>query len=204
MISGDSLNTLKVRADQLASATESLAAMFAEEYILLHRTDQVERLKVLHAAIMEQIENVKRDESRDSYQYSMLNNGRKIVGIFTELIAGNDNEGLKIISGVITPSSDELSFGRVLVRIRTGGVPDGVDIINISRLARESHRKEQDVINEMAKANSRLLSEDQFRRLLAWLAEEILVGRRSLPFLPTLTIQIQAAQRLKSGQQAYV
>ncbi len=71
----DSLKNLRTCAGKLAFAAESLAGLFEEECVHLKRSDQVARLKTLHAAITEHIEKTKYDERGDAYSYS----GRKIA-----------------------------------------------------------------------------------------------------------------------------
>jgi hypothetical protein len=101
------------------------------------------------------------------------------------------------------PSANGASpFGTVLVRIGPGGVPDDVDVVSVSRLARDSHRKESEVIEEMKKAGNQLLTEDDFTGFMDRLADEILEGRLSLTIRPQRTLQIQASHQLKLGHQS--
>ena len=61
-ITDDSLKELRVRAGNLASTTESLAVLLEEEGVSLKRRDQIAKLQILRTAIMEHIEEVKREE----------------------------------------------------------------------------------------------------------------------------------------------
>lgn len=90
----------------------------------------------------------------------------------------------------------ELTFGTVLVGIGIEGVPDDVHVVCLSRLARESHRKEIDIVMQMQDAKKLLLTEDNFIKLLTWLADEIMAGRKKLPFKPERPARIQPSQTL--------
>lgn len=205
MITGnDSLKDLQLRAGKLASATESLAALFEEEGIRLKRGDQVARLKSLHATVMRHMEEVKHEERIAGYRYSEGKSERSIAGSFAGIVGEIFNrDWLRNMSQTLAepPANGEPPFGTVLVRIGPGGVPEDVHVVSVSRLARESNRKESEVIEEIQKAKNQLLTEDDFTGFMAWLAEKILEGRLGLPFKPRPSLQIQASHRLRLGQQ---
>lgn len=69
-----------------------------------------------------------------------------------------------------------------MVRIGPGGVPDDVHVVSVSRLARDSLRKESEIIGELQKPKNTLLTEEKFLEFMDGLAEEIMAGRLSLPY----------------------
>ena len=54
-----SLEDLKRRASELVSAVQTLAILFEEGATRLSREDQVARLKILHAAILQKVERAR-------------------------------------------------------------------------------------------------------------------------------------------------
>ena len=78
-------------------------------------------------------------------------------------------------------TGEKRSFRTILIRIDKKGIPDGVDVVYISRLGRESNQSETEVINRLKKNGSLLLSEEEFSRLIDKLTEGILKGCLALP-----------------------
>ena len=163
----DSLQNLRVRAGKLASAAESLATLLEQEAIRLKRGDEVARLKALRVAIARRIESARSEENSASSRYEKIRAIRSVAGFVTGLIAKTNNDGLEIIShALIQPPVDgKPPFGTVLVRIGPGGVPEDVDVVSVSRLARDSRREQFRVIQDLKKAQNLLLTEENFSGL---------------------------------------
>lgn len=174
-----------------------LSTLLEDGDIRLKRGDQVARLRALQAAVVGDMENALQNERIAGYNYSELKSIRQTTGVVTGLFSKTNKDLAGIISNALLghPTAGEPTFGTVLVRIGPGDVPDDVRVVSISRLARESHRKESEVIAEIQKAEYRLLTEKKFTGLISWLAEEILTGRLNLPFKPQPTIEIRVSLR---------
>lgn len=184
-ITDDNLKDLRVRAGNLASTTESLASLLEEEGVNLKRGDQVAKLQALRAAIAERMEMGKRDERMAGYSYSERKSIRHIAGSVAEIVGKISNDvRWKNVSNKLTelPVRGEPTFGTVMVRIGPGGVPDDVHVVSVSRLARDSLRKESEIIGELQKPKNTLLTEEKFLEFMDGLAEEIMAGRLSLPY----------------------
>ena len=78
-------------------------------------------------------------------------------------------------------STEKLPFGNVLVGIGPKGLPEGVEVISISQLARESKRTESEVISQLRENGYLLLSEEAFSRLIDRLIIDVKEGRLLLP-----------------------
>lgn len=181
----DHLEDLKHQARKLASIGLTLNTLFTEEAKQLSRKDEASRLRTLYRAVVEQLEQVKRDEGSASYGHSKA----RLVTSLGGLIAG---VAIKMTSKdkQLSAFSDHLlnnlggkrqPFGTVLVFIGPKGMPDDVEVVSISRLARELNREESDVTNELQKHGFLLLGEKAFSLFIERLIDGVLEGQILLP-----------------------
>ena len=75
-------------------------------------------------------------------------------------------------------------FGRVLVVVGPKGVPDGLKVLNISRMARAGGNSELVVEKRLVAQGNLPLTPKAFDHQMAWLASEVLAGRIGLPYHP--------------------
>ena len=75
-------------------------------------------------------------------------------------------------------------FGRVLVGIGPEGVPPGLQVFNISALARGDGTSELVVEKGIADRGHLLLTQEAFGELVVWLRIEVSEGRIGLPYYP--------------------
>ncbi len=182
-----------------------MATLLEEEAIRLKRGDEIARLQALCAVIARRIEAARHNERGARYSYSEGKAIRRIAGSVAGLVGekSNNDRWKNISRKLVEPlANDEPPFGTVLVCIGPGGVPDDVHVVSVSRMARESLRKESDVIEEMQKAKNLLLTEENFSEFMDRLAEEILKGQLSLPLRPRPTLQIEVSYQLRLGSQS--
>lgn len=180
----DHLGNLQHQARKLTSAGLSLTALFAEEAKRLSREDEASRLRASYRAVVEQLERAKRDEGSESYAQSQVNLEMSVIAL--AMSAGramvSKNNRLSTISDSLkSVSIKKLPFGNVLVCIGPKGLPEDVEVVSISRLARESNRLESDVINELQKRGYLLLSKEAFSLLIDKLVDAVRKGRLCLP-----------------------
>jgi len=179
------LESLGYRVRKLASASLSLSNLLAEEAVRLNWRDEASRLEVLYLSIRQQLDQAKSNEEAASYGYSKANLtvslGKLAVGSIIKAVS--KNEQLQTISNYLLNSlGDERSpFGTVLVCIGTGGMPDDVQVVSISKLARDSDREECDVTDEIQRRGHLLLTEKGFSALIDKLTCDVREGRQFLP-----------------------
>jgi hypothetical protein len=178
------LKDLRQRAKELALGVESLAAQFEKEDTHLKQRDDVARLRALCSAVLQGMEWAKSMERAASYGHTearmvsslfqvgaglimMMSEDRMMQAISHELLAG--------------PRGREPNYGSVLVRIGPEGLPEDVEVISISSLARESKLGESEVINRLLESGNLLFGEESFSHLIDRLTGEILKGKLSLP-----------------------
>lgn len=203
-LEGSNLENLQRRAGELASGVESLAALFEQEATRLKRSDQVARLNTLRSSILQKVERARDDEMAASIGY---NKARAISFLF-RLGAGlvtmmSGNRTMRAISRELLAGSNdrEPHYGTILVRIGPGGVPEDVDVVCISRLARETNWEEFGVMNELQKHGCLLFGEKAFSLLIDTLSDEIFKGQLNLPLSPERICQIQVSHPLRLNPQ---
>lgn len=175
------LKSLQKKAAKLVSAAESLTILFDQEETRLKRKAEVTRLKLLHSAILQQAERERSTEISASVGY---NQGRLIAQSASLLITAlsKNNKVQSVARSLLEDSaSEKRAFGTIFIRIDKKGLPDGVGVVCISRLGRESNRSETEVINRLKQNGYLLLKEENFSRLIDKLIEEILEGCLALP-----------------------
>ncbi len=200
-VGGAKLNDLQKKAAKLMSATESLTILFDQEETRLKRKAEVTRLKLLRSAILQQAERERSTEISASIGY---NQGRLIaqsVGLLITALSKNNKVQSVARSLLEESASEKRAFGTILIRIDKKGLPDGVDVVHISRLGRESNLSETEVINRLKKDRSLLLSEENFSRLIDKLIEGILEGCLTLPVSIQTLSQILTPYPLQSIHQ---
>ncbi len=179
------LNNIQHRAKQLTSACSSLSVLLAEEANRLDRHDQIRLLRDLSSSISQQMNEVKQSENISSYAESKVN----LTKSWLQFAAGgilkmtSSSQPLQNLADdlLTNPLYEKRSFGKVLVRIGPKGVPEDVEAISISQLARESHREEAQVIKGILSRGYLLLSEEDFSLLITNLMHRIQTGSIMLP-----------------------
>jgi hypothetical protein len=179
------LKNLKHQARKLTSAGLSLITLFAQEANRLSREDEASRLKALYSSIGQQLDLVKCSEDSASYGHSQAGlisslGALAISGIIKRV---SNNKRLSSFADYLleSPTNKERPFGKVLVCMGPRGLPDDVEAISISRLARESNRPESEVIKELKESGCLLFSEKAFSHLIDGLIDDVREGRLCLP-----------------------
>ena len=204
MKAGDAkLKSLQKKAAKLVSAAESLTTLLDQEADRLKKRDEVARLKLLRSAILEQAEWERGSEIASSSGYKLGKLAGSVIGIGLLITAPSQNKrmlaaGDSLLAG---PAGKKRTFGTILISIDKKGLPDGVDVVHISRLGRESNQSETEVINRLIKDGSLLLSEENFSRLIDKLIEGMLKGYLALPVSIQTLSQILTPYPLQSIHQ---
>ena len=169
---------------QQVAAIKQLVVAFAESNIQLIRHDQVARLGLLKAIIMQEVENIKRIESAaqsGSIKGVWFESGAKfVIGSLLAASSGRDplDTGMGMVKSVL---SKKVPYGTILIAIHEKGLPDDLKIVPVSRFARESNKTESEVETDWKHDGSLLMSPEKFAELLDKVEREILDGSYSLP-----------------------
>jgi hypothetical protein len=196
----DHLENLRRQARKLTSAGLSLAALFAEEAKRLSREDEASRLRASYRAVVEQLGQVKRNEGSESYAQSQINLEVSVIGLGMaagRAMVSKNNRLSRISDSLKSVNIKKLPFGNVLVCIGPKGLPDDVEVVSISWLARESKRLESEVVKELQKRGYLLLSKEAFSLLIDKLVDAIRKGRLCLPISGEKLSEIKTSSLFK-------
>lgn len=195
------LKALHSRLRRLTSSALSLAAVLAEQADRLGHWDEASCLKTSYLLIKQQLEQVKRSEDAASYGRSHANLavslGGLAVGGLIKMASRNEQLSAFADSLLDGLGNKERPFGLVLICIGPKGLPDGVEVVSISRLARDSNRDESEVIVTLRESGNLLLSEKAFSLLIDRLIEDVREGRLRLPVSREKLSEITLSNKLK-------
>jgi len=181
-------SSLCLKAREQATAIISLGDNFAREAIQLSRHDQAMRLRRLELRVQYEVERTCREEAVAEYASVKLglsfSTARFAVGAFMANVFGDP--GIRLIGRQMLRrgSSKTKPFGTVVVAIGHEGLPDGVKVIPLSRLAREEGVSESEVEEALRIEGLILMTPEDFCNLRDSLEQKVLKGTITLPVSP--------------------
>ena len=179
------LKNLRRQTRSLSSTALSLTTLFAEEANRLNRKDEASRLKALYSSVRQQLDRAKSLEIAASYGHSKAKLVTSLAGLVVGVairMASEDKRALAFSDHLLgNLGGKRRPFGTVLISIGPKGLPDDIQVVSISRLARESDRRESEVINELQQRGCLLFSEKAFSLLIDRLIGDVQEGRVLLP-----------------------
>ncbi len=195
------LRNLQRQARERTSDVLSLANIFAEESSRLNWQDQASHLKALYSSIRKQLDEAKGLEITASHGHSKAKRVTSSIGSAVDIaiqLASEDKRVPGFSEHVFRNlGSKEPPFGTVLVCIGPKGLPDDVQVVSISELARESNREESEVINKFREGGYLLISEEAFSRLIDRLTTDVQEGQLLLPVPTEKLAEIQTSSWAK-------
>ena len=186
----DHLEALRRRVRTQVEALGVLQDALAKEAEHLHRQDQARRLRALTSEVMREVEGIRRAEADARHIFSEVRLFSGLAGFAFGTIgaaaAGSREHPLsvgarvaKICVGGTQP------YGRVLVAVGPGGVPDDVDVVPVSRWARELHRGEAEIEAALKAKGYSAMTPEAFSGVTAELEDRVLGGTLALQAAPT-------------------
>ncbi len=195
------VKNLLYQVRKLTTASLSLSNLFAEEACRLNWRDEASRLQALYLPIREQLDRAKSVEGVVACGYSKT----KLTVSLAELAVGgtirmlSKNKQMLAFSDHLLNNlaGEQRPFGKVLICVGPKGMPDDVQVVSISRLARESNREESEVINELQGRGCLLFSEKAFSLLTDKLTGDVQEGRLVLPISTEKLTEVKTSNCLK-------
>ena len=168
------------------TALEGLAEALALGAERLHRRDQARRLSTLRATVQEKVSLLEEAEVEDQRRFE---EGKLLDGVLQFAIGGLAaalrRSSQHPLSAAARRAREALSqsapFGRVVVLVGPGGVPDGVAVVSLSELAREARRTEAEAEGALRRKGFVVLTPQAFTKGLDLLVQEVLGGVAALP-----------------------
>lgn len=173
------------QAREQRAALKPLSDSLERESKWLFRYDQSVRLRYLKASIMHKVSDALEDEARASSAFPV---GDLVTGV----MAFTTSLGIMAITGqkkkpwilellLNNKQSRRRPFGKVLLALGPQGLPDGVEVITLSRLAREGGVSESEASDELQAKGHILMTPEDFYSFLGRLEPKVLDGTISLP-----------------------
>lgn len=189
------IGTMFFKLEQQTIAFEELVVIFTESSVQLIRHDQVSRLQILKLRIMREVEDIKRMESAAQIGFTkgaLLGSGVAFTlgSLFAAARGRKDASriGLKL---AISTLSKAVPFSMVLIAVGKRGLPDDLEVVTVSRLARESNKSESEVVTNLKNNGYLSMTPETFNKVLDKVERGILDGTFSLPInIDKLTKQI--------------
>ena len=184
------VEALRHRARAQVDVLPPLNEFFAQEAEHLRRHDQARSLDALGRKIAQEVSDIQRMETATSYGF---NQAALITGLvkFTlgSLAAGAAHTpeyplsiGARLAEGDFARTAP---FGEVRVAVGVQGIPDDVNVVPLSRWAREQDRSESEVVALLKARGYRVAKPETFLKILERLKRRVLKGTLSLPVAPS-------------------
>jgi len=204
------LKNSRHQAGLLAAAAFSLSEPFQAEADRLTHEDEAQRLKAIYAAVADELEQSRLLEAAASCGQAEADLIMTLGGLAARAIVAATTRSPRAWNLVHDVSDQSASkrrpFGTVMVRVGPKGLPDGVRVVSISELARESNRPEGDIIQELRKGGCLVFSQQAFSRLIDKLVIAVREGRLQLPVSPEKLSEVETSDylRLETGKSRWV
>ena len=163
-----------------------LNEFFAQEAERLRRHDQARSLEALGRKIAQEVSDIQRAETAASYGFNQaaLITGLVKFGIGSLKALASHNREHPLTAGARLARDDfarTAPFGEVRVAVGLGGVPDDVNVVALSRQARELGGAESEVAERLEGRGYLLFMPETFTTILNELKDKVLKGTLALP-----------------------
>ncbi len=177
-----SLLTRELKAvKRLNDAFMELNRRLAKEAKLIDRLDRITRIDELKARLVSAVDHIRQEErsSAGIFDTGQLFNG--VLGFFAGSMIGKVLKQEKPLSKGYRLFSKELEkktcFGTVMMALKEGRKIDDIEVIAISRLAREAKTTEGDIISSLKNQRYSLITPEEFWLSLDHVKEAIKEGK---------------------------
>ena len=179
------IELLLQQARKQRSALELLTGVFANEAKRLFRHDQAVCLRRLKARVMHEVSNTLEQETTASNAFTKTSLLMGAADFALGGLVAAMFRSRRVFSVGAQLAQIELSkikpFSTVLVAVGHGGLPNDVEVISLSRLARESNSSESGVEAALKARDYFLMTPDAFSNLVDELEGRVLHGSLTLP-----------------------
>jgi hypothetical protein len=181
------LEALRCRVRTQVKALGVLKTALAKEAEHLRWHDQAQRLRDLRSQIMQEVQHVQRLEVDAAYTFDkvMLISGlaKFASGALGAIVVGSSEDALSVGTQLAKSDFERTQpYGTVLVAVGPGGIPNEVNVIPVSRWARESGRPEAEIEVALKAQGYVLMQPQTFYRVMEGLEDKVVAGvLRTLP-----------------------
>ena len=154
---------------------------------------------MVRCAIVEQLQQLKHIETSASHGHSQANLALFPVGLVVTAMVSKSNRPSAIMDYLLRgPGDRHRPFGTVMVCVGPKGLPDDAKAVSISQSARDSHRPESEIMNDLQDDGYLLFSEEVFSSLIDELIVDVRQGKLRLPVSREKLAEIAELNKPKS------
>jgi len=175
------LEGLQSKTKNLTKTSIALNTLFTREKTRIKWKDEASNLRAVYRAIVEQFQRLKEVEASASLGHSQAKLMLFPIGLVVTAMIAKENRLSAMEDYLLKAKADKQPFGMVMVRIGPKGLPDDVEVVSISQLARESHRPQPEIMNELQDDGYLLFTEETFSLLIDRLIADVCEGKLRLP-----------------------
>jgi hypothetical protein len=192
------LEDLQSRARNLTETGLALTALFNREETRLNRENEASRLRSVYSAIVEQLGRLREIESSASRGHGKASLILSVAELAVTATVSRGKSISAIADSLLHGATDrQHSFGLVMVCIGPRGLPDDVEAVSISQLARESNRPQPEIINKLQDDGYLLFGEEAFSALISRLIGDVDEGKLHLPVSRDRLVEIAGQNKQK-------
>ena len=182
------IEELRCQVRAMEETMEVINKAFAQEADHLCRYDQAQCLDELQARVAQKISYEELMESSASLRYTearLISGVAKAVGATFGSLVRPTNENPLIIGARYAADEWRKSapFKTVAVAVGPKGIPEDVQTVSLSRVARETGKPESEVRAALEGRGYRIMTPDEFLWFLEKLKDQVLKGTATLPFI---------------------
>jgi hypothetical protein len=178
---------LKKQLRELGAACQALNDFCVTGARRIAREPDVEQLRSLATRLKHQLEKAGLSEDRAQsslVQFDAIMSVGNLLATGIGIAMGKRGlvEGAERLEKIRT--SKQHVFGMILICVGQGGLPDDVQVVSISELARIQNRDKSEIIRAFQQRGEWLFSPEVFLKMLDTLIEKLREGELRLPILP--------------------
>ena len=177
-------DSLRSRIVAEAKALSDIADVLAEEAEKCRRADQARCIDALQNHVLWQVRQLQRAEESARMDFNIARPGRSIAkAIGTGLGAWLSHDmdpfcrGMEVLKKELDKT---LPFGNVVVMVGPGKIPQRLEVISLSRMAREGGKSESEIMADLEAKGCRLGKPEIFLTALDKRREDVLSGAVAL------------------------
>jgi len=192
------LEGLQSKTKNLTETGLALNALFAGEETRLKREDEASSLRAACRAIVERLQRLKAIEASASCGHSQANLMLSLTGLVLTAMGSKGNRLSAMRNYLLHgPTDRQQPFGLVMACIGPRGLPDDVEGVSVSQLARESNRPQPEIMNKLRDDAYLLFSEEAFSLLIDRLIGNVREGKLHLPVSRDKLVEITGLNKQK-------
>lgn len=177
--------TMLKEITQLNDALIELDSLIDKEAEYIQRQERIANINALKSILVNEVQRIQDEEYNSKRNFNTSKVFNSIVGFASGSIVGamskHGNPFLLGAESFLKHLDKKADFGNVMIaiNIKESGKLEDIEVIAVSRLARESKTTEQDIISSIKREGYLLLTPEEFWQSLDRLKEEIMADKYS-------------------------